>query len=443
MWTAVSLLVVGSTTTLAELDIGIPISVSKYIFLGAILISFLLLFWDIRKGRIIVASRDISYTVTSVFASRYYSLKDYSYYCFFCKIQKSKRTTDEIAFFVFFTLKGWKRLLLAEAPRQVINAVTLYALIRTWLKHTVTIDSIWESMGHTVVAKMMTGTMAFSFAIFIVSFFMICIAAIMYIPLLCHIQGNLKEYCCHKVDKRKSRNRVTRLAKNFKLHGIAFLNRVAELLKKQAKKRQAKNGQAKNGQGRNGKGIKENIPLNNMVKPTLPSVNLYEEEKRFNGNPYPGHVGTPISGYNEPQYNNYMVPPVGRRGSTDSYGSDMAGYRKDQYGWSHSPQPSYPSPVPPYHNTSPRMDNYQQHEMYGEADHAALLQHAADPYIRRPSGESAHDSEAYYNGRQQDYYNSPYRNSPRPTPANTPGRYPDQQQYHQQQQQQHHSYRGY
>lgn len=96
----------GSTTTLAEIDIGISIDVSKYIFLGAILISFLLLFWDIRKGRTIVASRDISYTFTSVFASRYYSLKDYNYYCFFCKIQNSKKTTDEIAFFVFFTLKG-------------------------------------------------------------------------------------------------------------------------------------------------------------------------------------------------------------------------------------------------------------------------------------------------------------------------------------------------
>jgi hypothetical protein len=217
------------------------------------------------------------------------------------------------------------------------------------------------------------------------------------------------------------------------------LFRIAELLKKQAKKRQAKSGQ-----GRNGKGIKENIPLNNMVKPTLPSVNLYEEEKRFQGNPYPGHVGTPISGYNEPQYNNYMVPPVGRRGSTDSYGSDMGGYRKDQYGWAHSPQPSYPSPVPPYHNTSPRLENYQPHEMYAEADHAALLQHAADPYIRRPSGESAGDSDPYYNGRQQEYFNSPYRNSPRPVPARSPARYQDQQQYHQQQPpQQHHSYRGY
>ncbi|KAI9289732.1 hypothetical protein BC943DRAFT_271906, partial [Umbelopsis sp. AD052] len=204
MWTAVSLLVVGSTTTLNEIDIGISIDVSKYIFLGAILISFLLLFWDIRKGRTIVASRDISYTFTSVFASRYYSLKDYNYYCFFCKIQNSKKTTDEIAFFVFFTLKGWKRLLLAEAPRQVINAVTLYALLKRWIdnNHSLQLQSLLDSMSKDVIAKMMTYTMAFSFVIFIVSFFMICVAAILYIPLLCHIQGNLKEYCCHKVDKR-------------------------------------------------------------------------------------------------------------------------------------------------------------------------------------------------------------------------------------------------
>jgi hypothetical protein len=26
-------------------------------------------------------------------------------------------------------------------------------------------------------------------------------AALLYVPLLCYIQGNLKEYVCHKVDK--------------------------------------------------------------------------------------------------------------------------------------------------------------------------------------------------------------------------------------------------
>lgn len=97
---------------------------------------------------------------------------------------------------------GWKRLLLAEAPRQVINAVTLYALIKAWVKHNYQLTDLLNAMGHDIITKMMTGTMAFSFVIFVISFFMICVAAILYIPLLCHIQGNLKEYCCHKVDKR-------------------------------------------------------------------------------------------------------------------------------------------------------------------------------------------------------------------------------------------------
>jgi Trk-type K+ transport system membrane component len=94
--------------------------------------------------------------------------------------------------------------LLAEAPRQVINAVTLYALLKKWIdnNHSLELQSLLNSMSKDVIAKMMTYTMAFSFVIFVISFFMICVAAILYIPLLCHIQGNLKEYCCHKVDKR-------------------------------------------------------------------------------------------------------------------------------------------------------------------------------------------------------------------------------------------------
>jgi hypothetical protein len=91
---------------------------------------------------------------------------------------------------------------LAEAPRQVINAVTLYAIIKAWVDNNYQLDQLLLAMGNDTVTKMMTGTMAFSFVIFVISFFMICVASILYIPLLCHIQGNLKEYCCHKVDKR-------------------------------------------------------------------------------------------------------------------------------------------------------------------------------------------------------------------------------------------------
>lgn len=241
--------------------------------------------------------------------------------------------------------------------------------------------------------------------------------------------------------------------------------RISELLKKQVKKRQAKNRQVGHG-----KGIKENIPLNNMAKPTLPSVDLYHEEKHIPGSPYQAHARTPNMGYFEPPYG-VMSPPVGRRGSNSSMGSDMTGLNHSQRmhhspGWQQSHQPRYETPPnPPHHSPSPYMEHYQVQDPYSEADHSALLQHAADPYGRRPSGESATGSEQYYSSRQQDYFNPHYRNmprnpgefippqsrpdspvhgSPRTSPANVhqiPPRYQDHGQYYQQQQQ--HNYRGY
>lgn len=97
---------------------------------------------------------------------------------------------------------GWKKILLAEAPRQVINIVTLKTILPKWIQIDNGVYINQYGLGKTTVQQIMTGTMVFSVVIFAVSFVLICIAAIVYIPLLCHIQGNLKEYCCHKVDKR-------------------------------------------------------------------------------------------------------------------------------------------------------------------------------------------------------------------------------------------------
>lgn len=44
--------------------------------------------------------------------------------------------------------------------------------------------------------------MLFTVVIFAISAICLMAAAVVYVPLLCTIQGNLKEYCCHKVDKR-------------------------------------------------------------------------------------------------------------------------------------------------------------------------------------------------------------------------------------------------
>ena len=44
--------------------------------------------------------------------------------------------------------------------------------------------------------------MIFTVIVWCGSAILLAIAAVMYVPLLCYIQGNLKEYCCHKIDKR-------------------------------------------------------------------------------------------------------------------------------------------------------------------------------------------------------------------------------------------------
>ncbi|CAG8561080.1 2150_t:CDS:2 [Dentiscutata heterogama] len=140
----------------------IPFYVSKWIYIGSIIASFLLLAWDIRKAKRIYDSRDISYAFTNIVAYRAYTLKSYAHFCFFSKINNSQKLIDKIAFFVFFSFKGWKRLLFAEAPRQAINGTTLFFLIQlNKSKQYLDINNYGDSVHRLAMA-----TMAFSLFLF-------------------------------------------------------------------------------------------------------------------------------------------------------------------------------------------------------------------------------------------------------------------------------------
>ncbi|KAF4602194.1 hypothetical protein EYR40_005398 [Pleurotus pulmonarius] len=183
--------------------ISIKFDVTKYLFLGCIIFSFLLLAYESRKAKKIIASRDISFAFTNVLANNYYSLRSYDHFCFFDHISNSTKTSDDFAFFVFFTFKSWKRLLLADGPRQAINALTLYAMFlsrrgdgRDWW------DVPRYFAGNSLSTSALTISTFFTVTVFAGSLLLLIVAGICYVPLLMHIRGNLKEYCCHKVDKR-------------------------------------------------------------------------------------------------------------------------------------------------------------------------------------------------------------------------------------------------
>ncbi|KAF8639946.1 hypothetical protein AX17_001196 [Amanita inopinata Kibby_2008] len=180
----------------------IDFTTAKWIFFACILFGFLLLAYEAHKAKKIIASRDISYAFTNVMVNNYYSLRSYDHFCFFDHISNSTKTSDDFAFFVFFTFKSWKRLILSDGPRQAINSLTLYALYLSKKDQGAWYDVSKYFGGNSFSTSALTVTTLFTVVVFAGSLLILIVAAICYIPLLCHIQGNLKEYCCHQVDKR-------------------------------------------------------------------------------------------------------------------------------------------------------------------------------------------------------------------------------------------------
>ena len=181
-----------------------------------------------RKTKRIIASRDISYAFTNVMANNYYSLRknflpghqmhvlswhiprvgSYDHFCFFDHIQQSTKKKDDFAFFIFFTFKskempqfhckfsrfavGWKRLFFADGPRQVINALTLFAIYLARKDKTPWYNFKKYFAGNNLITTALTISTLFTVLIFAGSLLLLIIAAIGYIPLLCYIKGNLK-----------------------------------------------------------------------------------------------------------------------------------------------------------------------------------------------------------------------------------------------------------
>ncbi|KAF9928302.1 hypothetical protein FBU30_002476 [Linnemannia zychae] len=233
VFTAVNLLTGKKQDDIDFINNKLPYEVYKYLFTGCIFLGLVLLALDMRRAKGIIRSRDISYAFTSQIASRYYTVRSYPHYCFFAEIENSKKFVDNVAFFVFFTFRNWKRLLLANAPRQVINATILYNEF-----HSHSDFNFFNWTNRDLFTKITYVAMIFTLTVFVSNMVSFIAATFMYIPLVFHIQGNLKEYCCYKIDKR-----------------------IEELIKKSTKDR-AKGG--------------KDIAMDYMGMPTLPDVDVLE-----------------------------------------------------------------------------------------------------------------------------------------------------------------------
>lgn len=362
-----------------QLDLGIggiklSMVVYKYIFTGCIALGLLLLALDIRRANGIIASRDISYAFTSQIAARYYTVRSYPHYCFFAEIDNSKKFVDNVAFFVFFTFRNWKRLLLADAPRQLINMTMLYQVFKGHLNNTFfQWNDYIGSEDSDLFKKIALGAMMFTVTVFVFNMLSFIAAVCMYIPLVSHIQGNLKEYCCYKIDKR-----------------------IEELIKKNSKNRANAAAKSKGG---------KDIAMEHLGKPTLPQVDIMDSVSSpaappprapYNKGGY-GHQQQDYDyGYNTQPQGGYNPSPQ-QAGYTQNYGNEDYFQAKPVY----------------KNNNSTSKGNYQQQRGGGGggdggfdpyAESAFTTEDAYDKHSGTGSQDQLHSQKSrdnYYNNAAQ------------------------------------------
>lgn len=212
----------------SEIDPSVPIHISRWIFAGCIILSTLLVFVEFMIAIRIVREKNISRTYTNTMARKIYSIRGYNYFCLFGKITSSRSKTEYLALFVYFTLQGWLKIIFADGPRQVINALTLYSVLKV---DTSFVETVKQIATHSFAQALVISVMLFSLTIWVFSVIEFLIALICAIPIYIHIDktaSGLEEYCYVRIN-----NRIAKLVKKYHERDLIELKEANKRMSKQ------------------------------------------------------------------------------------------------------------------------------------------------------------------------------------------------------------------
>ncbi|ORZ02728.1 hypothetical protein BCR43DRAFT_509863 [Syncephalastrum racemosum] len=279
---------------------------------------------------------------------------------------RSRKRNDMWAFYVFYTLKGWKRLLFAQGPRQIIAGITVYALLKSaWTAKdgSFHLDTDWDVYGTDWPQRVALISMSFTCLLWCLSIIDLGVACVLYVPVFIRIQGNLKEYCCHKIDKR-----------------------ITEILEKQRQKRlraQEKNNSKKKPSKKEQEAEKLAAAMDPVQEEHM-SYNLDDDHSNLLhgssnsasnkiaiGTPRTPYSETPRTPYSEPAYpTSPYNPPPPRRAYTDR-----------SYDYYNSPVPPMPQVNHNYHPPSYEQSDASYFELQSPYQH----HQQASPFPSTPS----------------------------------------------------------
>lgn len=330
--------------------------IPRWTFTGCIILSYVLLVYRWIKAIRAMRSGGVAKCYLDPLAARVLSVRPgkrgrgYRRFLVFAELTKSKHGTEYIALFVHFAFEAWVRIIFAEAPRNAINAYTIYTMAKAWADEDNSPDKNDADSG---IQKFFAAAgaqasqsyfqtavffgMLFTIIIWVIAFIGLVVAFILYVMFLWHHipkqDGGLRGYCKRKVDK-----------------SVAKI--VSAKIKKALEKEEGRDHK------KDGKGKRDRLPEAPADLKRQPTVPVFGDEESAILPPYGARSETPSSMLDrEPTLpgTGSMSSRPGMPGRTAtgtsaaSYGSDApllsgaAEFGDGQHGRSYSPAPGgYP-----------------------------------------------------------------------------------------------------
>ncbi|KAL9005427.1 MAG: hypothetical protein Q9188_001821 [Gyalolechia gomerana] len=206
----------------------ISFNIAKWIFAACILLSLVLLVYRWIRALRVIKSGVVAASYLDPLAVRIQSIRPgargqgWRRFLVFSALTESRKGAEYVALFTHFSFEAWMRIIFAQGPRQLLNAQTLYAVMKADL---VPAGDHAAKDGHSAISQFWINTgilanhnreqaailfgMLFTLLIWIISVVSLLVACIFYVTFLWHhipsSDGSLTRYCRRKIDTRLSK----------------------------------------------------------------------------------------------------------------------------------------------------------------------------------------------------------------------------------------------
>ncbi|KAG6012083.1 hypothetical protein E4U54_007741 [Claviceps lovelessii] len=228
-FTAVNLLAFNRWSS--KIEPAIPFDVSKWIFSICILLSFVNLAFEGFRAIRVMCRNNVAECFLDSLAARWESIRlgrgqGWRRFLVFAELTKSKKGSEYVALFTYFSFQSWIRVIFCSGPRQVVNALTLRSVYQTKLAPTATsvdgailgfFDKIKVLASEDYRQAVILSGMCFTFVVWVFSAVFLLMAVLFYVFFLFHwipqADGGLTGYCERKVNKKLLRIVTTKVNK--------------------------------------------------------------------------------------------------------------------------------------------------------------------------------------------------------------------------------------